>query len=120
MSFSTDIALWVRAARAARGLTQRDLAARSTIDQSHISRIEKGLDARISTLSAVVNAMGGELMVIPSDLAPTVRALLNERYSQASPFAEREKQSAVDAIAGFADADDEEDEDVTHQSGFQP
>jgi ribosome-binding protein aMBF1 (putative translation factor) len=52
--------------RRKRGLTQRQLSARSGIQQSEISRIEGGRgNPTVSTLSALANALGGELAICP-------------------------------------------------------
>jgi transcriptional regulator with XRE-family HTH domain len=52
--------------RRKRGLTQRQLSARSGIQQSEISRIEGGRgNPTVSTLSALAHALGGELAIRP-------------------------------------------------------
>jgi len=48
--------------RRQRGITQRQLSAKSGIQQAEISRIEGGrANPTVSTLSALANALGGEL-----------------------------------------------------------
>lgn len=47
--------------RAARGLTQQDVAHRLDVSQANISRIEHEEDLYLSTLRAYVAALGGEL-----------------------------------------------------------
>jgi transcriptional regulator with XRE-family HTH domain len=62
--------------RRKRGLTQRQLSARSGIQQSEISRIEGGrANATAATLAALARALGGELRIVPAavDKGPFVR-----------------------------------------------
>jgi DNA-binding XRE family transcriptional regulator len=47
--------------RAARGLTQRDVAGALAVSQANISRIEHEEDLYLSTLRSYVAALGGEL-----------------------------------------------------------
>lgn len=51
------------ALRAARGLTQVQIAARLGISQSDVSRLERRGDLKISTLNKYVEAVGGRLQV---------------------------------------------------------
>jgi ribosome-binding protein aMBF1 (putative translation factor) len=63
--------------RRKRGLTQRQLSARSGIQQSEISRIEGGrANPTAATLAALARALGGELRIVPAaiDKGPSVRA----------------------------------------------
>jgi transcriptional regulator with XRE-family HTH domain len=53
----------LRALREARGLTQAEMADRLEIRQVSVSRMEARSDVRVSTLRAVVEAMGGELQI---------------------------------------------------------
>ncbi len=54
----------VAAARAVRGISQKQLAQMTGIDQSDISRIERGTaNPSISTLERIANALGGKLTV---------------------------------------------------------
>ena len=47
------------AAREARGITQREVASKANIDQSYLSRLEKGLfEAGFSQLQAIAKALG--------------------------------------------------------------
>jgi len=62
--------------RRKRGLTQRQLSARSGIQQSEISRIEGGrANPTAATLAALARALGGELRIVPArvDKGPFVR-----------------------------------------------
>ena len=54
----------VAKARAFRGLSQKQLASLSGIDQSDISKIERGLaNPSVSTLNRIANALGGNLSI---------------------------------------------------------
>ena len=54
----------VAAARAKAGLSQRELAARCGIDQSDISKIERGVaNPSVATLERIARALGGSLMI---------------------------------------------------------
>jgi XRE family transcriptional regulator, regulator of sulfur utilization len=62
--------------RKRRGLTQRQLSARSGIQQSEISRIEGGrANPTAATLAALARALGGELRIMAAgiDKGPSVR-----------------------------------------------
>jgi transcriptional regulator with XRE-family HTH domain len=63
--------------RRQRGLTQRQLSARTGLQQSEISRIEGGrANPTAATLAALARALGGELRIVPAaiDKGPSVRA----------------------------------------------
>ena len=54
----------VAKARAFRGLSQKQLASLSGIDQSDISKIERGLaNPSVSTLNRIATAVGGNLSI---------------------------------------------------------
>ncbi len=62
--------------RRMRGLTQRQVSARSGIQQSEISRIEGGrANPTAATLAALARALGGELRLVPARVrkGPSVR-----------------------------------------------
>jgi transcriptional regulator with XRE-family HTH domain len=74
-----EIAERLRAARAASGLSQRELSALAGIPQAQISRIESGaVDLRLSSLVALVHALDLELALVPRKAVPAVRALTRE------------------------------------------
>lgn len=58
------VAIQLSELRKARRLTQEELAQRLGIQQANVSRLERRLDVRISTLRDVVEAMGGELRLL--------------------------------------------------------
>ena len=54
----------VAAARAAAGISQKQLAALSGIDQSDISKIERGIaNPSVATLDRIAKALGGQLKI---------------------------------------------------------
>lgn len=55
--------LRLRGLREARGLTQAEMADRLEIRQVSVSKLESRSDVRVSTLQAVVDAMGGEVEI---------------------------------------------------------
>ncbi|WP_372969600.1 multiprotein-bridging factor 1 family protein, partial [Microbacterium sp.] len=46
----TNASVLLRAARKSRGLTQKDLAQRTNVDQGRVSRFESGREAEFSTI----------------------------------------------------------------------
>lgn len=72
-----EIAAQFRAARARKGLSQRDLSARAGVPQSHISKIEKGaVDLRLSSLAAIAHALDLEIALVPRKAIPAVTAIV--------------------------------------------
>lgn len=70
------LATTLKQARKRKGLSQRQLSALSGVPQSHISKIEKaGVDLRISSLSAIANALDLELTLIPKKIVPAVKSI---------------------------------------------
>lgn len=78
MPYSTDnIARTLRAARQARGLTQRELSTKSGVPQGHISKIENGaVDLRLSTLVELARVLDLELTLVPRKSVSAVRAVV--------------------------------------------
>lgn len=63
----------VLAARAKAGLSQKQVSERAGIDQSDISRIERGLaNPSVATLERIANALGGKLNI---SIVPGVRSV---------------------------------------------
>jgi transcriptional regulator with XRE-family HTH domain len=56
-----SVSLWLPELRRQAGLTQEQLASRLGVSQSWISQIEHETDVRLSTISAYVAALGGQL-----------------------------------------------------------
>jgi len=79
-----EIARTIRAAREAKGLSQRALAERAGLPQSHISRIENaGVDLRISSLSEIARALDLEVALVPRKAVPAVKSIV--RSARPSP-----------------------------------
>lgn len=71
-----DIAEALRAAREAKGLSQRALGERAGAPQSHISKVENGLvDLRVSSLVAIARAVDLELVLVPRRSVPAVDSI---------------------------------------------
>jgi transcriptional regulator with XRE-family HTH domain len=67
----------LKAAREAKGLTQRDLAKLAGVPQSYISRIESGsIDLRLSSLVEVARALDLELTLVPRKTMPAVQSIV--------------------------------------------
>lgn len=87
----------LRETRLARGMTQRELSALSGVPQAQLSRIEAGeVDLRLSTLTAVANALELEVVLIPRKAAPAVGAVVREveRQTSSSPLAAMQESAA--------------------------
>lgn len=78
MAYSTErIIELLKAARAVKQLTQRELSAKIGVPQSHISKIEKGVvDLKLSSLIELTRALDLELMLVPRTLVPAVKGLI--------------------------------------------
>ncbi|WPL15464.1 anaerobic benzoate catabolism transcriptional regulator [Thiorhodovibrio winogradskyi] len=73
------LATSLRAAREAKGLSQRDLSALAGVPQPQISRIEAGVvDLRISSLVALANALGLNVTLVPHKALPAVRSIMRQ------------------------------------------
>lgn len=66
----------LEAARKAALLTQGELAQRAGVSRMTVSRIEAGMDPRLSTLLELARAMGMEVMLVPRALRPEVEGFL--------------------------------------------
>lgn len=78
MSYATaEIASTLRAARAAKGLSQRDLSKLVDVPQGHISKIESGeVDLRVSSLIELARALDLELTLVPRKSVPAVQSVV--------------------------------------------
>jgi HTH-type transcriptional regulator / antitoxin HipB len=67
--------------RVALGLSQAGVASRAGIEQSQVSKLERGLDVRLSTLMKLLTALDLDLDIVPRarpgtlEIQPTPRAL---------------------------------------------
>lgn len=82
MSYITDKILEsLREARARKGLSQRELSARSGVPQSHISKIESGsVDLRVSSLIALARVLDLELFVAPKKSVPAINSIIRSAH----------------------------------------
>jgi len=72
------IAQQLKKTRENRGLSQRELSARSGVPQSHISRIESGnVDLRLSSLVAIARVLELELALIPRKYLSAVNSIVS-------------------------------------------
>ena len=72
----TDIIEKLKAAREAKGLSQRKLGQLAGVPQAHISKIESGhVDLRISSLIELSRALGLELTLVPRKTLPAVNTI---------------------------------------------
>lgn len=72
----TNASTLVRAARKSRGLTQKELAQRTNVDQGRVSRVESGREAEFSTVERFLRSAGHRLYSAPTrrDDAATIAA----------------------------------------------
>jgi len=80
MSYLNDkILKSLKRARKAKGLSQRELSAKSGVPQSHISKIENGaVDLRVSSLVALARTLDLELELIPRKTVPAVQSIVRK------------------------------------------
>jgi len=72
----------LRAARAEKGLSQRDLSKQAGVPQSHISKIETGaVDLQLSSLIALARVLDLEVVAVPRKLVPAVQTIVRSGES---------------------------------------
>lgn len=77
METKSEIARIIKAAREAKGLSQRALAKIAGVPQSHISKIENaGVDLRVSSLTEITRALDLELALVPRRAVPAVKSIV--------------------------------------------
>ena len=83
MSYLNDSILKnLREARQRKGLSQRELSAKSGVPQSHISKIEKGgVDLRVSSLIALARVLDLELELVPKKSVPAIKSIVRSSVS---------------------------------------
>ena len=92
MAGAKQIVEALKAAREARGLSQRALASRVGLPQSHISKIESGgVDIRLGSLIELARVLGLELELVPRKALPAVESIVR----QTAPSVERDQQARV-------------------------
>ena len=93
MAYTTkQIAQNLKAAREAKGLSQRALAKLADVPQSHISKIENGaVDLRLSSLIEIARALELEVTMVPRKTLPAVQSIVRSAMpSQATNEAIRQ------------------------------
>jgi transcriptional regulator with XRE-family HTH domain len=109
MAYATEhIASTLKAAREAKGLSQRALSSATGVPQGQLSRIENGaVDLRLSSLIALARALDLELTLVPRKTVPAVEAVVRSSERETSPSGQnvrralRELDSMQSAIADF-------------------
>ena len=78
MSYATEnIARTLKAARKSKGLSQRELSAKSGVPQGHISKIENGVvDLRLSSLVELARVLNLELTLVPRKAVSAVNSIV--------------------------------------------
>lgn len=72
-------------ARSKKGWSQRELANRLGITQTHISSIESGkIVPRYDTLLEIVRMLDNDIIIVPRELTPIVQALVQHNLKDAS------------------------------------
>ena len=68
----------IKAARLKQGLSQAALGKKLGVPQSHVSKIEQGMsDPRLSTISNMAQMLDQELVLVPRQMLPALRAFLH-------------------------------------------
>lgn len=114
-----EIAASIKAARTAKGLTQRQLGERVGLPQSHISKIESGsVDLQLSSLVEIGRALGLELKLVPRKTLPAIESVVRSQrersetsrtlatIAETNRFAERIRESypSVTEVNAFQSA----------------
>lgn len=104
MSYGTEhLAGRLKAAREAKGLSQRELSALAGVPQSHISKIENDdVDLRVSSLSSIAHALDLELMLVPRKAIPAVQSIT--RSVASAPVINAATQRELDRIRETVEA----------------
>lgn len=103
MNYATqDIIEALKAAREARGLSQRGLSQRTGVPQSHISKIENGgTDIRLSSLIELARALDLDLKLVPRKAVPAVDSVVRStapKVVTVTPTALKEINRTLDTI----------------------
>ena len=71
-----QIAATLRDKRKHKGLSQRELSVRTGLPQPYISKIESGgVNLTVTSLTAIANALGLEIALVPRKAMPAVKAI---------------------------------------------
>ena len=76
----------LKTARESKGLSQRQLSAKSNVPQGHISKIENGnVDLRLSSLVAIARVLDLELALIPRKAVAAVTSIVRSATTGDKP-----------------------------------
>ena len=94
MGYATEhIASTLRAARESKGLSQRELSAKSGVPQGHISKIENGaVDLRTSSLVALARILDLELLLVPRKAVSAVHSIVRSSTPNTPPDGKTARQ----------------------------
>jgi transcriptional regulator with XRE-family HTH domain len=109
MPYTTEyIASALKTARESKGLTQRELSAKSGVPQSHISKIENGaVDLRVSSLVVLARVLDLELTLVPRKAVSAVQSIARSserttgRGGETSRLAFKELKRLQDTIVSL-------------------
>ena len=106
MSYLNDQILKnLKRARKAKGLSQRELSAKSGVPQSHISKIENGaVDLRVSSLVALARTLDLELELVPRKTVPAVQSIVRKTINTDLMNTQRRAQEVIDNYMGTINA----------------
>jgi HTH-type transcriptional regulator / antitoxin HipB len=77
----------LKSIRQEKSMKQSELGEKLGLPQSHISKIEQGAnDPRLSTVTEMARVLDQELMLIPREMVPYIRALLRGEEAQERRF----------------------------------
>lgn len=103
----------LRQARKRKGLSQRELSARSGVPQSHISKIESGgVDLRVSSLVALARVLDLELELVPRKTVPAVKSIVRsainaDQSAAVEPGNTQENETTVSSAYQLEGRDDD-------------
>lgn len=87
----------LKKARKAKGLSQRELSAKSGVPQSHISKIESGVvDLRVSSLITLARTLDLELELVPRKTVPAVQSIIRRTINTDLMNTQRRAQEVID------------------------
>jgi transcriptional regulator with XRE-family HTH domain len=99
-----EISRTLKAAREAKGLSQRALARMAGVPQSHISKIENaGVDLRISSLAEIARALDLELTLVPRNTVPAVKSIVRSARPSAIEQVGASLAKELSKLESFAD-----------------
>lgn len=85
----------LKSIRQSQGIKQSELGKKLGLPQSHISKIEQGAnDPRLSTVTDIARVLDQEIMLIPRQMVPHIRALLHGNEEQERRFQPDERDDA--------------------------